>query len=568
MKKFFLSMCAALMLSAIAAIGAAQTNPQAGMGPTPTYLKAETAEQRKTRLGTAEDPGLDPDPDKHFYRFGKSFHIEKTLRRYAVWDQPEGFVRPMGNTPAEFELYQLNNEFIWAWIPDLPPPTPIEQNTEPPADKYDDRTYAFLKDVRSQFTRMMPEASGKTVHFRESSSGLPTGGSWRNSLAVADMNEDGCPDLITPPERKGSNIPVIFLGDCKGNWKYWAEAKFPQALDYGSVATADFNKDGHVDLVFAVHLRGLFVFLGDGKGHFTDASEGLPRDFPTRRVVVADLDHDGYPDIAAASEGPSQQQPEGFAPLRGYLNRKKGRSWTGVAISALDAKLGGDWLSTGNFNEDAYPDFVASSVIYGSMDVAFVSTKPKMWKKVDSNGTLLPSLSYYLASTAGHFSSKTHDDAIISYVRYWPADVNTSRVPRPELYEVSSIDRLVFSKDEVRRESVARFEGHGGVSGLASADFDGDKNLDLVYIVENPRAIGILLGDGHGGFRTAAIDGITMATHRIYDVKVADVNNDKRPDIIVMYEAEGPRTVTDRGGSIRVYLNEGTDRVPPPAAAQ
>ena len=52
----------------------------------------------------------------------------------------------------------------------------------------------------------------------------------------------------------GSGIPAIFLGDGKGHWKYWTEARWPHQIDYGSVVAADFNKDGHMDLAFAVHL--------------------------------------------------------------------------------------------------------------------------------------------------------------------------------------------------------------------------------------------------------------------------------------------------------------------------
>src|ERR1700687_28991 len=108
MQKSFLAVCAGTMLFAAAA--SAQTPPPApstATGPTevtappatpeggvPAFVKPETAEQRKSRLSTPEDPGLNPDPKKHFWRFGKSFHIEKFERQWAAFDEPEGFVRP------------------------------------------------------------------------------------------------------------------------------------------------------------------------------------------------------------------------------------------------------------------------------------------------------------------------------------------------------------------------------------------------------------------------------------------------------------------------------------------
>ena len=92
----------------------------------------------------------------------------------------------------------------------------------------------------------------------------------------ADMNGDGHPDIIHGPPRKAPGAgPVIFLGDGKGSWSRWREARFPPlAYDYGDVQVGDFNGDGHQDLAFAVHLRSLIALLGDGKGGFRNASEG------------------------------------------------------------------------------------------------------------------------------------------------------------------------------------------------------------------------------------------------------------------------------------------------------
>ena len=47
------------------------------------------------------------------------------------------------------------------------------------------------------------------------------------------------------------------------------------AYDYGDVALADLNADGHTDIVLAVHLRGLLVLVGDGKGKFENYSKGI-----------------------------------------------------------------------------------------------------------------------------------------------------------------------------------------------------------------------------------------------------------------------------------------------------
>src|SRR6185295_10358472 len=70
------------------------TVPEGGM---PTWIKPETPEHRMERLGTRTDPGINPDPATHYWRFGKPAHIEKFERKWAAYDREEGTVRPMAN---------------------------------------------------------------------------------------------------------------------------------------------------------------------------------------------------------------------------------------------------------------------------------------------------------------------------------------------------------------------------------------------------------------------------------------------------------------------------------------
>ena len=538
-------------------------------GGVPYYLRAETTEQRQARLGTSEDPGCDPDPAKIFGRFGKEYTIGKYERQWAIYshgDFDEGNIRPFGFVNSHRELYQHNDRYVWVWEM-VPNPQPVVEDLQKSTEsnnRYSDQDIAYLQRVRSEFFELTPAKSAKTIRFEESSDGLPTSGSWRNGEAIADMNGDGCPDIIAPAERAGgTGIPAIFLGDCKGHWKYWQQARWPHPLDYGTVAAGDFDKDGHMDLAFAVHLSGVFVMLGDGKGNFTEVTEGLPRDFPTRRLLVTDVDHDGYPDIVAISEGPTaiQNAEKTLGKVRVYYNRNKGKKWEGVDVASPQTRVGGDYLSVGNFKGGKYPDIVAGSIYQGSPDIVYLSAGPKKWSKLDSKvGAVVPFLSFYLASTTGKFSSKKTDDAILSYVRFWPTDVNDKLVPQPPLMDVTGLDRLSFKGGTAKRTPVARWAGKFGITGLATADIDGDGNLDIIYTTyENAgkRDIVVLLGDGKGNFERANVEGLSARKNSTYDLKVADVNGDGRPDVIIMYEADQNTALSPRNGSINVFLNRG-----------
>ena len=129
------------------------------------------------------------------------------------------------------------------------------------------------------------------------------------SLATADFNNDGLPDIVaanfgTYPDDPGG-ISVLLN---KGNGSFQPAASFPAGDFPDFVAAADFNRDGNQDVVVSdfgtnVGVAGISVLSGDGKGGFSaPVKVGPDIDFAFQ-VLTGDFDNDGNPDIAYSSSG-------------------------------------------------------------------------------------------------------------------------------------------------------------------------------------------------------------------------------------------------------------------------
>src|ERR1022692_2427685 len=77
--------------------------------------------------------------------------------------------------------------------------------------------------------------------------------------------------------------------------------------DPTSIVTADFNRDGNLDLVTANwNSSDISVLLGNGDGTFKPAVNHLigTMTYATNILATADFNGDGNPDLAIVNEGP------------------------------------------------------------------------------------------------------------------------------------------------------------------------------------------------------------------------------------------------------------------------
>ena len=140
------------------------------------------------------------------------------------------------------------------------------------------------------------------------------------TMAAGDFNKDGRLDFVvasplpstSPLLSSGALGLTVFLGNGDGTFRQQPTIPYSPNLARGTfiglVFANDFNKDGNLDVlvwffnnVIGVGTNGVYEFLGNGDGTFAAPKLVLP-DF--QNFAMADLNHDGLPDIVEYSATP------------------------------------------------------------------------------------------------------------------------------------------------------------------------------------------------------------------------------------------------------------------------
>ena len=123
-------------------------------------------------------------------------------------------------------------------------------------------------------------------------------------LVAGDLNGDGWPDLVLTNWYYTSTI-YILLNNQHGGFTQSTITACKEPFCYPSgIVLADVNGDGNLDLIVAeAESGGVVIYLGDGKGGFTEKQSLSDILMTPGPVVVADLNGDGIPDIGLMEAG-------------------------------------------------------------------------------------------------------------------------------------------------------------------------------------------------------------------------------------------------------------------------
>lgn len=118
----------------------------------------------------------------------------------------------------------------------------------------------------------------------------------------ADVDRDGDLDLVIANEFRPN---LLLLNDGSGRFANVSATHLPQThRDSEDVGVADFDRDGDLDIVIVSEDDQVNeLYLNDGQGRFTDASERIPVTGVSNAVLVADIDLDEDADILIGNNG-------------------------------------------------------------------------------------------------------------------------------------------------------------------------------------------------------------------------------------------------------------------------
>jgi len=396
-----------------------------------------------------------------------------------------------------------------------------------------------------------------------------SGGYTADAIAVADLNGDGKPDLVVANACTTSTSPCPGDGSV-GVLLNNGDGTFTTAVTYSSggqqpesVAIADVNGDGKPDLVVAnlcanacvtgVTDGSVGVLLGNGDGTFQPVVTYDSGGLQAFSVAVADMNGDGKPDLVVAN---------GCVPANCGIPGGTG------SVAVLMGNGDGTFQTAVTYNAGAFANSVAVGDLNGDgkPDVAVLASEgcslcgPQVGVLLNNGDGTLQTVVLYNAGGTNPTSLALADvngdgklDAVV-------ADNASADDHGPGGFGV-----LLGNGDGTFQSSLMTFGlsagDESGTNNLAVADLNGDGKPDVVLGdrdgigCSGNSSMAVMLGNGDGTFQPE-ISFCAAGVVAFGAVATADLNGDGIPDV----------AMTTGGTAVNVFINASTTAVLSPTS--
>ena len=335
--------------------------------------------------------------------------------------------------------------------------------------------------------------------------------------SVGDLTGDGKPEIVSV--NCGDNTVTIYVNNGDGTFQtgvYYAEglnsSSGSTATLYPEAATiADVNGDGKNDIVSANdNGADVTILLGNGDGTVIVPTVGYATGgYPFVPPLVADFNGDGLPDVLMSDDEFSLVYLQGYGDgtFRAALNYYSPSGSTNYSY--------GIGIATADFNGDGLPDFVMGQSSDSSLGVTVFLSNP--------DGTLQSGVNY---GSGGR----------LYYVAV--ADFNgDGKVDIAATDSQNQVVQIFLGNGDGTFTAGSSFptDSNSGSypQGIVTGDFNHDGKVDLAVVNGNNQNVGILLGDGSGGFGAPTTYALSSYA---YEISAADLNGDGYLDLqVAMY---------------------------------
>ena len=346
-------------------------------------------------------------------------------------------------------------------------------------------------------------------------------------INTLDVNNDGYPDVVLANSHDYiERGPTWVYKPDKGpatNWK-----RREMANDSGWMSRiVDVDGDGFPDLVVVNGENGVtsqlnsYVYWGGPKGLTGERTE-LPT-VGAYDVAVADINHDGRPDLIFPSAWTDHHNPGRPMPARVYL-QERGRRFTDATQQYGITGVGAVSLASADLNKDGFPDLVVAnyrsefntdtdSFVYWGTRNGFDTQSPLRLPTHAAQQVILADLNN----------------------AQWPDIIFTGGNQVQVFWNRNG----KFDPADQTRFTVTGFSSMFSVGAVhaAVADLDGDGKNDLILAP----AQGIQIRSGNNLEKVQSTLPVRNATW----VTAADLDGDGRPDLIVSKYHDGVRYDTE-----------------------
>ena len=369
------------------------------------------------------------------------------------------------------------------------------------------------------------------------------------AVAVADLNSDGYPDVITANE-EGDTVSVL-LGTSSASFelqKTYATSPGPVAL-----VVADFNGDTLPDLATAnTTSNSVSILLATADGFAAPARYDLPEAAAPAHLVAADLDGNTTIDLAIANQD--------INTCSLFLGNGDGTFDT--TPTPLDTGSGPRYVLAETLNGDTLLDLITVNRDSGDLSLFLsnalggydaplsltVGTNPRAAALADLNGDAFPDLvvsnpgsndlSLLPGAAGGTFGAQSRVSLDGAPTRFATGDFNGDGDTDVAalLFDASagvSLEELaVLLGDGAGGMGAPRlFGARGQTIDVVAADIRDSAALDLIIANASTDDIGVLAGRGDGTFKT---DERFLVGSQPRAVVTADFNKDGDPDLAVL----------------------------------